>query len=98
MLETEFSLRTWRLHAAPDSGGIIATEALADHRLEYLNYEGPVSGQRGSVSRWDAGTYDVLVDKSDAVEVQLHGGRMNGIARITRDSDCHSLTFQFIPA
>ena len=34
-------------------------EVLPDHRLAYLDYEGPISGDRGSVTRWDRGTYDV---------------------------------------
>jgi hypothetical protein len=32
-------------------------ERLADHRLAYLDYEGPVSGDRGIVRRLDTGTF-----------------------------------------
>jgi hypothetical protein len=35
----------------------VAAGRLADHRLAYLDYEGPVSGDRGTVRRLDAGTF-----------------------------------------
>lgn len=38
----------------------VIAQRLADHRLEYLDYEGPVSGQRGSVARILRGTYTCL--------------------------------------
>lgn len=34
-------------------------EELPEHRLIYLDYEGPISGDRGSVTRVDAGEIDV---------------------------------------
>ncbi|MEQ1904016.1 MAG: hypothetical protein ABL888_07540 [Pirellulaceae bacterium] len=38
----------------------VIAQRLADHRLEYLEYEGPVSGNRGSVARILRGTYTCL--------------------------------------
>ena len=32
---------------------------LPDHRLAYLEYEGPVSGNRGVVRRIDSGKYEI---------------------------------------
>lgn len=58
MLEQERSLATWRLLDEPAAGRTCRAEALPDHRLHYLDYEGPVSGGRGVVARWDNGTYD----------------------------------------
>ncbi len=55
MLESGDVLKTWALPQPPASGVEIECEALADHRLAYLDYEGPVSGGRGSVARWDRG-------------------------------------------
>ena len=46
--------RTWRLAREPGERPV-AAEAIADHRPHYLTYEGPVSGNRGRVTRWDAG-------------------------------------------
>lgn len=46
---------TWRLLRTPCANEPIAALALPDHRLVYLDYEGPVSGGRGSVQRLDGG-------------------------------------------
>lgn len=57
MLEDDGVLRTWRLAKEPTPDIIIAAETLPDHRLHYLDYEGPVSGDRGTVTRWDRGRH-----------------------------------------
>ena len=50
------SLTTWRSEVWPI---ITATPLvkIADHRREYLNYQGPVGADRGSVSRVASGYY-----------------------------------------
>jgi|YNPMSStandDraft_1061717.scaffolds.fasta_scaffold00672_2 hypothetical protein len=81
MLEQEGKLRTWALAAPPDTAGPIPAEALADHRLAYLDYEGPISGGRGQVRRWDAGLYEPLPpgDPNRPEEIYLlEGGRLRG--------------------
>jgi len=77
MLEHEGKLRTWALAAPPDSPGPIPAEPLADHRLVYLDYEGPISGGRGQVRRWDAGLYQPLgpTDPDRLEEIYLLEGR-----------------------
>ena len=80
MLENEAALRTWRLDREADAGGIIDAPPLADHRLAYLDYEGPVSGGRGSVARWDHGGYRILAESTRIVEVMLQGNRLKGRA------------------
>src|SRR5947207_3846041 len=60
MLECDGVLRTWALAEVPSPGCEIAAEELADHRLAYLEYEGEMSGGRGTVSRWDEGRYEIL--------------------------------------
>ena len=58
MLEAGDVLQTWRLMQPPESVGCaIEATALGDHRVMYLDYEGPVSGDRGTVKRWDAGEF-----------------------------------------
>lgn len=42
---------TWRLMREPCVGEPILAESIADHRLMYLDYEGPVAGDRGNVER-----------------------------------------------
>ncbi|MBY0526091.1 MAG: hypothetical protein K2R98_22035 [Gemmataceae bacterium] len=86
MLEAGDVLRTWRLGAAPQVGTTIRAEPLGDHRKQYLDYEGPVSGGRGSVKRWDAGTIVWHVDGCDRVVVALRGHRLSGSGALERDA------------
>lgn len=52
-------LRTWALEGKPtfdqDAAFAITASSLADHRRAYLEYEGTVAGDRGSVTREEAG-------------------------------------------
>ncbi len=73
MLEAGDVLRTWRLAAPPMNSHAIEATALGDHRHMYLDYEGPVSGNRGSVRRWDAGAFD-----GDLNLLHFHGMRIQG--------------------
>ncbi len=84
MLEAGELLRTWRLAAQPDPDRTILAEPLGDHRRLYLDYEGPVSGGRGCVTRWDAGTFVWVAGEAERVVVQLAGGRCHGTALLQR--------------
>ena len=81
MLEVRGSLKTWRLASPPAvSGQITHATPLSDHRSAYLDYEGPLSGDRGQVSKWDAGTYELISgNERSAFRVDLHGSRIHGI-------------------
>ena len=57
MLEAGKSLKTWAIDEPITAGIELPARQLADHRLAYLTYEGPVSGQRGSVRRIAEGTF-----------------------------------------
>ena len=78
MLEEGPALKTWRLHQPPDSLGKIAAEPLADHRLDYLDYEGPLSDDRGVVARWDRGDYETIDSTSTRTAVRLQGEKLTG--------------------
>jgi hypothetical protein len=80
LAEADGSLRAWRLLSEPVVGEEVAAEPNADHRLRYLDYEGPVSGGRGCVSRWDAGTCDWLADEEGRIEIELRGAKLTGRA------------------
>jgi hypothetical protein len=82
LLENGNACRTWRLLAPPDSAKEIPAELLADHRLIYLDYEGPVPGERGTVSCWDRGAFEWQHHSSVFCEVVLTGTRWNGIVRM----------------
>ena len=46
-------------------------ERLPDHRLAYLEYEGPISGNRGHVQRVASGTYEVVSWSEERIELRL---------------------------
>lgn len=87
LLEAGESCRTWRLLAEPGPGRAVPAESLPAHRVHYLTYEGPVSGGRGTVARWDAGTFAPIVETADRIEVELRGGRLAGRCVIAALSD-----------
>lgn len=63
MLESGEALATWRTLESPENlaiGNTVEAGGLPDHRLAYLDYEGPVSGDRGSVERVAAGSYELI--------------------------------------
>ncbi|HUE13293.1 MAG TPA: DNA polymerase ligase N-terminal domain-containing protein [Planctomycetaceae bacterium] len=94
LLEQGEKLRTWRLAQPPDAAGPIDAEALADHRLAYLDYEGPVSGGRGEVRRWDRGEYEVVESTSERLVVRLAGERLRGEASLERPAETAKWTFR----
>ena len=87
MLQWEDVLKTWALVEPPAAGKTTDAIALADHRPAYLDYEGPVSGGRGSVTRWNAGTYQLERQSEEELVVVLDGGRLSGHVTLVRASD-----------
>ena len=59
---------------------------LPDHRLFYLDYEGPVSGNRGTVSRWDQGYYQVLAEDPRGLRLLFGGRRLHGEADLSQNA------------
>lgn len=90
MLERDGVLLTWRLSALPapwgDEAGVgferIDATRLADHRVAYLDYEGPISGERGSVTRVDGGEYDVVSEADGVLQVRLRGTRCDDVVEL----------------
>ncbi|MCI0704775.1 MAG: hypothetical protein L0241_27270 [Planctomycetia bacterium] len=87
LVEFDNALRAWRLRSEPAADVDIPAEPNALHRLLYLDYEGPVSGGRGSVSRWDAGTCSWIADEPDRVELELRGSKLVGRATLRAEGD-----------
>jgi hypothetical protein len=81
LLEAGDVLRAWRILGEPRPGATLPAEANFDHRKFYLEYEGPVSGGRGRVMRWDAGTFE-WIETGDRIEVRLNGTKLRGGAVI----------------
>ncbi len=85
LLENGDACRTWRLLVSPASQDRpIMAEELNDHRKMYLGYEGPVGNDRGTVTQWDAGTFDWVRNERDFCEVALSGHRWKGIVILRR--------------
>jgi hypothetical protein len=84
MLECGAVLRTWRLSSPPLRGQILAAEKSFDHRPLYLDYEGPIGGQRGRVKRWDGGSFrwekHEATDPQAAGSLVFEGERLRGSA------------------
>ena len=87
LLEMGSALRTWALPQAPEPGAELICEVLPDHRLAYLDYEGPVSGQRGSVARWDRGTYEVRRQSDLELVLQVSGEKLSGQVVLSQLAD-----------
>ena len=100
MLESGGVLRTWALDRPPDddAAGERFAEALADHRIAYLEFEGDISGGRGRVARWDHGDYDIVNWETDRIVVDLNGTRLRGQARFALIGPSHQWRFSFSPA
>jgi hypothetical protein len=81
LLEAGAVLKSWRLLMEPCAGVDIPAEQNADHRTLYLDYEGPVSGGRGTVKRWDAGTFDWVV--RDGLRIRIDGNILGGVVSLT---------------
>jgi hypothetical protein len=98
MLEMGDVLRTWALAESPVTAIAIAAAALPDHRLAYLDFEGPLSGDRGSVARWDQGSYELVSRQDDEWIVELFGERLIGRATLRRSpAAAPSWSWHFVP-
>jgi hypothetical protein len=53
---------------------------LPAHRRIYLDYEGEISGGRGTVRRWDWGTCRKLEWGEDLVRLDVKGTQIEGMA------------------
>ena len=77
-------LATWRSNAWP----IVAPLTLLrrpDHRRIYLDYEGPISGNRGQVTRVDAGECRLVQLSVDHWQLAMPGALMLDLRRLDAD-------------
>lgn len=78
LLELDDRLRSWRLIELPSIGHRMIAQANFDHRLHYLDYEGPISDNRGVVQRVTAGLFDWLQVGPDRVLISVTSGALVG--------------------
>jgi len=98
-LEAGESLKTWALPQPPEPNLEIECNALADHRLLYLDYEGPISGDRGTVQQWDRGAYFIEIWSDEQIIVRLSGEKLTGrldLLRLRGQTERWRLTFRSI--
>ena len=84
MLERPEGLQTWALDNPPEAARPVPAVSLPLHRAHYLDYQGPVSGGRGEVSQWDAGTYELLDEALERLTLRLRGRRLSGRLELRR--------------
>ncbi len=83
MLEAGEVLWTWELRELPvawqaalpnlkvTTNSLIDAMRLADHRLTYLDYEGPLTNGRGHVSRQMSGKFQLLENTAQRIVARL---------------------------
>ncbi|MEE2684739.1 MAG: DNA polymerase ligase N-terminal domain-containing protein [Planctomycetota bacterium] len=82
MFQVKAVLLTWAVDEPPRPGLRTAARLLEDHRLEYLDYSGPVSGNRGEVIPWDRGTFQGSPSRVDGFSLQLQGRQFEGLVQL----------------
>jgi hypothetical protein len=93
MLEFDPVLWTWELRRLPAAwngdaaeGGTLTATRLADHRIDFLDFEGQLTGDRGSVRRLMEGEFEVLENTTDRLRVRLAGRDFAGDVQLTATS------------
>ncbi len=73
-------LATWRLAADPAvERGPIAADAIFAHPRRFLDYEGPLRGDKGQVRRIDRGEAEILPCADDRLRCRLAGRVLRGV-------------------
>ena len=84
MLQRGEVLVTWQLLREPTGPQALPIPArrIGDHRMAYLDYEGPVSGDRGHVTQADEGESTIETLTEALCVVTLRGRRLVGRFRL----------------
>ncbi len=108
MLEQNGVLATWQLTTLPaawhhflklaaiQENDTVLAIRLADHRLAYLDYEGPISGNRGEVYRIEEGTFEIEQQSKESLRVVLVGKKLRGVVQLTQTTN-DAKTWQLQP-
>jgi len=68
-------LLSFRVGFSPLEADEFDAQRIADHRAVYLDYDGEISGGRGSVTRLTSGSASIAVFDARRIEVVLDGSR-----------------------
>jgi hypothetical protein len=86
MLEFSGQLATWQVPVKPadwSAVGILCPK-IFPHRMHYLTYEGPISGNRGIVTIVARGAYEFLQQEENCWRVLLSGDTIAGVLELRR--------------
>lgn len=86
MIECDGELLTWALDEYPTLNSWIGANELANHRIDYLEYEGPVSGGRGEVRRVESGWSTMLYRDAQQLSAELRGESLQCIVNVSRET------------
>ncbi len=80
LIETDGRLASWKSGPPPEEAAdhSLSCARIADHRMIYLDYEGPISGDRGHVRRHDAGVCVIEHVAPNSWQVRFEGQRLAG--------------------
>ncbi len=96
MLETDDGLLTFELQSLPAGEEEQLVQELPLHRAHYLDYEGPISGNRGQVTRLEHGTFIWLVREPGLFQAELVGEQIRGVLNLTCvNAELHSWRLRF---
>ncbi len=84
LLECDGVLKAWRFPSDTIPSIPTAATSNVDHRSHYLDYEGPVPGDRGSVTRRDGGELEWLECRPEAMRFRLGGTIWHGEFELIR--------------
>ena len=84
MIEDGTALRTWAVDAPIIPDVDLPARELPAHRRIYLDYEGAISGGRGTVRRWDCGACVVREWGEARVVVEASGVQLVGRVELRR--------------
>lgn len=86
LLEDDGTLRTWTFEQLPERGESVSGHELPRHRLAYLEYEGEVSGNRGTVRRVAGGLYQLIESKPGRMCLGLVSDEISGKLELVRQA------------
>ncbi len=91
-------LKSWRYFGPqwPPDRFPVDIAAHTDHRKLYLDHEGPVSGDRGTVRRAEGGAYEIATWADDRIELRLPGRTaiLDRTGRRNRDVELWTLSIR----
>jgi hypothetical protein len=97
-LESQGTLLTWELSSLPTTPKKQLVRRLANHRLVYLDFQGPLSDDRGTVKLVDSGSLKWMTLESERLIAHIKGQTADGILTLTSGAsstdDVWNLTFE----